>query len=75
MPGTILKVLVTQGDKVAAGQALIVMESMKMEMTLSAPQAGWVSSVACSEGQMVNMGALLATLKELTDRDPEETPQ
>src|SRR5690606_13569913 len=37
MPGTVLKILVKPGDAVEANQALVIMESMKMEMTLSAP--------------------------------------
>ncbi|KAB2945072.1 MAG: acetyl-CoA carboxylase biotin carboxyl carrier protein subunit, partial [Phycisphaerae bacterium] len=42
MPGTILKILVKPGDVVTAHQPLVVMESMKMEMTLSASGAGRV---------------------------------
>lgn len=63
MPGTILKVLVKAGDAVEANQPLIIMESMKMEMTLSAPQAAMVQSVSCQESQLVDMGALLVKLE------------
>lgn len=62
MPGTVLKVLVKPGDNVEAGQPLVIMESMKMEMTLSAPAAATVKEVLCSEGQLVEMGALLVKL-------------
>ncbi len=62
MPGTVLKVLVKAGDTVEANQPLVIMESMKMEMTLSAPQASEVTDVLCSEGQLVDMGALLVKL-------------
>ncbi len=63
MPGTILQIQVVAGDRFAAHQPLITMESMKMEMTLSAPHAGQVEAVHCREGQLVELGALLATLQ------------
>lgn len=67
MPGTIQKILVGPGDRVAAGDALVVMISMKMEMTLSAPFASTVTAVECRAGRLVEMGALLVTLKEPAD--------
>lgn len=63
MPGTILKVLVKAGDTVEANQPLIIMESMKMEMTLSAPHAATVATISGLEGQLVEMGAVLAKLE------------
>lgn len=63
MPGTILKVPVKVGEAVEANQPLVIMESMKMEMTLSAPQASTVREVLCVEGQLVEMGALLVKLE------------
>jgi 3-methylcrotonyl-CoA carboxylase alpha subunit len=63
MPGTVLKVLVQPGDRVEANQPLVLMESMKMEMTLSAPQAATVTAVQCAAGQLVEMGALLVKLE------------
>jgi acetyl/propionyl-CoA carboxylase alpha subunit len=65
MPGTVLKVLVKPGDTVEANQPLVIMESMKMEMTLSAPQASTVTDAPCAEGQLVEMGALLVRLDPL----------
>jgi 3-methylcrotonyl-CoA carboxylase alpha subunit len=62
MPGTVLKVLVKPGDTVDANQPLVIMESMKMEMTLAAPQASEVTDVLCTEGQLVEMGTLLVRL-------------
>jgi biotin carboxyl carrier protein len=59
MPGTVLKILAQPGDSVSANQPLIIMESMKMEMTLTLPAAGTVQTVRCQEGQLVDMGALL----------------
>jgi len=67
MPGTILKVLVSPGERFEAHQALIVMESMKMETTISAGHAGRVRRLACEVGQLVEMGALLATLEPADD--------
>ncbi len=63
MPGTVLKVPVKVGDSVEANQPLVIMESMKMEMTLSAPQAGVIQSVSCTEGHLVEMGAVLVRLE------------
>lgn len=67
MPGTVLKVLVQAGQAVEANQPLLIMESMKMEMTLSAPQAATVESAHCAEGQLVEMATVLITLNLKTD--------
>lgn len=67
MPGTILKILVSPGARFEAHQALIVMESMKMEATISAGHAGRIGSLACEVGQIVEMGARLATLEPEED--------
>ncbi|WP_303674647.1 acetyl-CoA carboxylase biotin carboxyl carrier protein subunit [Vampirovibrio chlorellavorus] len=69
MPGTVLKILAQPGDNVAANQPLIIMESMKMEMTLTLPAAGMVKTVRCEAGQLVDMGALLM---QVTLTPPEE---
>ncbi len=70
MPGTVLQIKVSAGDQVAAHDPLVVLESMKMEMTLSAPGAGRVVEVLCQEGDLVEMGALLLKLDgETTDVD------
>jgi 3-methylcrotonyl-CoA carboxylase alpha subunit len=67
MPGTILNVNVTEGDTFNAHAPLIVMESMKMEMTLSAPAKGRVKEVMCRVGQLVELGTLLAKLEAADD--------
>ncbi|MBX3372951.1 MAG: hypothetical protein KF817_03895 [Phycisphaeraceae bacterium] len=59
MPGTILRILVRAGDVHEANAPLIIMESMKMEMTISAPKAGRVSAIACREGEMVAIDQVL----------------
>lgn len=69
MPGTVLKVLVARGERFAAHAPLVVMESMKMEMTLSAPHAGRVKEIACRTGQLVAMGAVLMRFDEADDGD------
>lgn len=62
MPGTILQVSVKPGDAVNAHQPVVVMVSMKMEMTLAAPCAGRVAAVECSVGQTVDMGKRLVKI-------------
>ena len=52
------------GDEVAQGQALVVMESMKMELTLEAPRAGKVARVLVQVGQMVQLGEPLLELEK-----------
>ncbi len=59
MPGRVLKVLVSEGDDVAMGQALIVVEAMKMENELLADRAGVVKKVFVTPGQTVEGGAKL----------------
>lgn len=62
MPGFIKQVRVAAGDVVAKGQALVVMEAMKMELTLTAGRDGTVETVDVGEGDQVNEGALLVLL-------------
>ncbi len=62
MPGKVLKVLVRDGDLVEAGQALVVIEAMKMETTLAAEGAAIVKQVRVEEGQSVDHGAVLIEL-------------
>ncbi|WP_299860993.1 acetyl/propionyl/methylcrotonyl-CoA carboxylase subunit alpha [uncultured Hoeflea sp.] len=63
MPGIIKQVLVAPGQEVAAGDAMVIMEAMKMEMTLAAPRNGVVADVLVSEGAQVSDGAVLARLE------------
>lgn len=60
--GTIWKIEVKEGDEIAEGQTCIILESMKMEMPVEAPEAGKVEKIACTEGQAVNEGDLLLTI-------------
>ena len=63
MPGRIVKVLVREGDSVAAQQGLIVVEAMKMENELRAPRAGRVTSVRVGEGTSIERGAVLIVME------------
>ncbi|MEJ2523386.1 MAG: acetyl-CoA carboxylase biotin carboxylase subunit [Gammaproteobacteria bacterium] len=63
MPGTVVAVHVSPGDTVEAGQALLVMEGMKMELTLAAPVAGEVERVHCKPGQSVEADAVLVDIR------------
>lgn len=62
MPGNILKVNVTAGQAVKAGQVLCVLEAMKMENEIMAPCDGKVSQVLVSKGATVDTDAPLVTL-------------
>ena len=62
MPGTILKVNVTQGQAVKEGDVLCVLEAMKMENEIMAPKAGTVAQVVTSKGSSVDTGAVLVVL-------------
>ena len=62
MPGTVLKINVKVGDTVEEGQAVAVLEAMKMENDIVAPSAGTVASVNVSVGDSINTGDVLVTL-------------
>jgi acetyl/propionyl-CoA carboxylase alpha subunit len=64
MPGTVIRVLVAPGRRVAARDPLVVVEAMKMEMPLHAPRAGIVLAVHVREGDTVARGAVLVELEE-----------
>lgn len=59
MPGLVLKVLVKEGDTVQKNDPLLVLEAMKMETEISAPQAGTVDAVHVSPGTAVTSGQVL----------------
>ena len=62
MPGTILRVNVTQGQAVKEGELLCVLEAMKMENEIFAPKAGSVAQVVTSKGASVNTGDVLVVI-------------
>lgn len=63
MPGTILSINVNVGDAVSEGQAIVILEAMKMENEIVAPKAGKITSINTTQGASVNSGDLLATME------------
>jgi acetyl/propionyl-CoA carboxylase alpha subunit len=64
MPGTVIRVLVAEGDRVAARQPLVVLEAMKMETPVLSPYEAVVRAVHVAEGDRVAGGAVLVELEE-----------
>ncbi len=62
MPGVVTQVLVHDGETVATGQALVIVEAMKMEHVVRAPRAGTVQAVRVRQGEQVESGAVLAEM-------------
>ncbi len=62
MVANVWKVLVAEGDTVADGDTLVILESMKMEIPVIAEVDGTVSALGVSEGQVVQEGDLIATI-------------
>ena len=62
MPGKILAVKANAGDAVKKGQVLLILEAMKMENEIQAPEDGTVASINVKEGATVEAGSLLASL-------------
>jgi biotin carboxyl carrier protein len=60
--GKVLRIEAKVGQAVKKGDAIVIMESMKMEMPMVAPQDGTVASIDCAAGDSVEAGAVLATL-------------
>ncbi|MGE6258644.1 biotin/lipoyl-containing protein [Heyndrickxia sporothermodurans] len=63
MAGTVLNVLVNIGEEVATGQAVIMLESMKMEIPIEALDEGKVSEIKVNIGDFVNEGDVLLTIE------------
>jgi acetyl-CoA carboxylase biotin carboxyl carrier protein len=61
--GTVWKIEKKVGDEVAAGDILVILESMKMEMPVEAPEAGKVKEIRCAEAQAVDEGEVLFVLE------------
>ena len=60
--GTVWQVQKNVGDKVEEGDVVVILESMKMEMPVEAPEAGRVASIQVEKGQSVEEGEVLLTL-------------
>ena len=63
MPGRVVLVRAKAGDTVAAGQELLVLEAMKMELALKAPRDGVVAEVRAAAGDFVEADAVLVVLE------------
>ena len=72
MPATVTAVLVGPGDQVAAGDPVVRLEAMKMELVVSAPRAGRIAAVHCRNGDLVQPGRPLVALEGVDSR--ESTP-
>ncbi len=64
MPGGVVRVLAETGADVHAGQALVVLEAMKMEHTVVAPVDGTLAELRVGPGDQVNTGQILAVVEE-----------
>jgi biotin carboxyl carrier protein len=63
MPGKVIRVLVSQGDSVEAGQGLVVVEAMKMQNEMKSPKAGRVAEVRAEPGAAVLAGETLIVVE------------
>jgi acetyl-CoA/propionyl-CoA carboxylase biotin carboxyl carrier protein len=68
MPGTVLQVRVENGDEVAEGDIVLVLESMKMELSVVAPHPGTVAGLSLTPGDRVERGQVLAAVR-IADRE------
>lgn len=62
MPGKVIRILAAVGEKVEAGQGLLVVEAMKMQNEIRSPKSGTVERVLAAEGQAVNAGDVLCVV-------------
>ena len=60
--GVVFQIVASVGSKVAAGEPILILESMKMEIPVEAPRAGVVRELRVSEGETVQEGDVVATL-------------
>jgi acetyl-CoA/propionyl-CoA carboxylase biotin carboxyl carrier protein len=75
MQGTVVKTAVRAGDRVGAGDLVLVLEAMKMENHISAHRDGVVTTLHVEAGQVVNSGDALATIEDPggEHHDPRDT--
>ena len=62
MPGSVFKIVTREGQSVTAGETLLILEAMKMEIEVAAPTAGTVKQIAVSEGNTIETDQLLVML-------------
>ncbi len=63
MVANVWKVLVNPGDSVTEGDVLVILESMKMEIPVEAPESGTIASVSVTEGGVVQEGDVIAVIE------------
>jgi acetyl-CoA/propionyl-CoA carboxylase biotin carboxyl carrier protein len=64
MQGTIVKIAVSEGDTVAAGDLVVVLEAMKMEQPLNAHKAGTIAHLSAEVGTTVSSGAVICDITD-----------
>ena len=64
MQGTIVKVVAADGQQVAAGDLVVVLEAMKMEQPLNAHKAGTISGLTAAVGDALTSGAVICEIKD-----------
>ena len=62
LPGVVARILVKEGDKVKAGDPILILEAMKMENEVTSPKEGVVKQIVAKEGDRVEAGDLLAVI-------------
>jgi propionyl-CoA carboxylase alpha chain len=71
MPGTVVRIAVSVGERVEVGQPLLYLEAMKMQHTVAAPSGGVVTALPVAAGEQVEVDQVLATVAESTDPQEE----
>ena len=66
VPGCVWKIVAGEGTRVLAGDVVVIVESMKMEMAIVAPHDGYITAIRCTEGKPVSLGQTLLVLAEIT---------
>ncbi len=64
VPGNVWKVLISEGDRIEAGQTIAILEAMKMEIAVDAPAGGWVRTICVQPGSTLRAGDLVAFIEE-----------
>jgi propionyl-CoA carboxylase alpha chain len=67
MPGSVVRIAVAVGDRVEAGQPILWLEAMKMQHRIDAPADGVVAELPVTEGQQIEVGAVLAVVSEASE--------
>lgn len=61
--GSVWKIVAAQGNTLAADDVIVILESMKMEIPVTAPKAGTLAKLHVAEGDMIGEGQLIATIE------------